>query len=449
MKPSWRKYLHQNVPRYTSYPSALQFSDAVGRGDFVTALHAIQMYQPISLYVHIPFCKQLCWYCGCNMRVENRYERAAQYVDVLLEEIKSVARCLAGRGLLTQVHFGGGTPNYLKAQDLGRIVDAIEDGFGLTDATPIAIELDPRMCGQNEMAKLVEAGISRISLGVQDFTPAVQEAINRVQPYGMIEECVSAAREVGIDDISFDLLLGLPKQTPDNFGETIRQTIALGPERISLFGYAHMPSRLPHQRLIVEEDMPGRDSRAALFEEADKSFIDNGYMPIGFDHYARPHSAIALASMQGRLNRNFQGYTEDPSDTIIGVGASAISSTPYLHVQNEKSVGAYMDAVGQTGMASARGARACEWEGELGGWLKRLLCDRRANLSRYREIMPPNAEQFGAIQSALELMQQDGILTLDGDDLWVMEEAKPLLRTVAAVFDPMTKAGVRFAAPAI
>jgi oxygen-independent coproporphyrinogen-3 oxidase len=449
MRTAWKPYLERNVPRYTSYPSALQFSEAVGPADLTRRLRGVGQYEPVSLYVHIPFCKQLCWYCGCNMRVENRYERIATYVDDLLGELSLLGAQLAGHGRLTQVHFGGGTPNTLSARDVERILNAIEQAFGLTDDTPIAMEIDPRLCADFQAAKLARLGVTRFSIGVQDFSDNVQRAINRVQPYAMVEDCISQLRGAGIADISLDLLYGLPEQTLCGFLRTVEQAITLAPDRISLFGYAHMPTRLRHQRLIDEGTLPTRQMRTALAEGAAARLVAAGYRRIGFDHFALPASPIARAAARHSLNRNFQGYTEDQADIVLGAGVSAISSVHGLISQNTKSLIAYRDMVAAGDLPVARGVIATLEEEDLGDWLKRLLCDLRASLSRYFEITGADGAGCNAVLARLGPLIADGLVRIDDDEIVIAEEAAPLARVVASVFDPYVEDTKAFASPAV
>lgn len=241
MKDRWLKYLSRQAPRYTSYPSALRFDGSVDSDLYAEKLRSVGQYEPLSVYVHIPYCRQLCWYCGCNMRVENNYERIRTYVTALLDEIRMVGGVMSGRGRIASVHFGGGTPNILVADDLASILDVIEGEFGLTDDARLAIELDPRLLRKGDVRWLADLGFHRMSLGVQDFDIGVQWAINRVQRFEMVASCVRDMRDAGVTDISFDLLYGLPKQSLESFGDTIDKAISLSPDRMAIFGYAHLP----------------------------------------------------------------------------------------------------------------------------------------------------------------------------------------------------------------
>lgn len=449
MNPAWHKYLSSNVPRYTSYPSALGFSENVGPAEYSKALEEIGQYEPVSLYLHIPFCKQLCWYCGCNMRVENSYERIERYVDDLISEIEYVGARLRGRGSISYVHFGGGTPNILRIADTERLLAAIEQQFGLTDATPVAMEVDPRLCNTLQAAHLAKLGINRFSLGVQDFDPDVQDAINRVQSYELVEQCIDEMREAGVPDISLDVLYGLPDQKICSFRRTIDQVISLHPDRVSLFGYAHMPSKFRHQQLIDSAALPDRSMRVTLAEAAASQLMAAGYERIGFDHFALPETPLAKASHHYRLNRNFQGFTEDPAQVVLGFGTSAISSVHGLIVQNTKSLREYPEFVAERGLASAKGLVSTLEEEDLGDWIRRLLCDLRASLPRYYEITGLEGEEMEQLLSELYVLHNDGVIRFEDDQIVINENAKALSRSVAAVFDPQVSPEQKFASPAV
>jgi oxygen-independent coproporphyrinogen III oxidase len=436
MQKKWHKYLTRPAPRYTSYPSALHFNAAVGAKEYHTALENIGLYEPISIYIHIPFCTQLCWYCGCNMRVENDHERARPYLDAVIAEITQVGKILSGRGVVSQIHFGGGTPNYFAPKDLRRILDQVEQSIGFTDLSPVCMELDPRLCTSKGIHELAAIGITRMSLGVQDFAPKVQEAINRVQSYEMIESCVSAMREAGIEDISFDLLYGLPLQKADSFADSLRKTISLSPERISLFGYAHLPEKILHQRLIRDEDLPSPIERAKLAALADEAFLKAGYQCIGFDHFAKPQTAIARAAQEQRLARNFQGFTEDTAKNVIGFGPSAISQIHGLLAQNAKYISDYQQTIASNNLATQKGAKASSVERRLGDWIDELLCRQQADLSDWYEIVAPDDDDWQVLREELQQFEADHLITLAGDLITIRPEARAFSRLIAAVFDP-------------
>ena len=443
MKTAWRKYLGERAPRYTSYPSALHFDGAVTAADFVDRLDEVDLYEALSLYVHIPFCRQLCWYCGCNMRVENYYDRARAYVGALVEEIALCGRVLNGRGSPTTVHFGGGTPNYLLCEDLGAILAAIEREIGLTDSVDLAIELDPRLLRENDADQLAALGFNRFSFGVQDFDPEVQKAINRLQDFDLIEACVSDVRMAGVRDLSFDILYGLPKQTEKSFSATMDQAISLSPDRVSVFGYAHLPELLARQRMIDAPTLPGPSLRADLAALADEKLIGAGYLRIGFDHYAKPDNALAKAAREGRLRRNFQGFTDDAAASLIGFGASAVSFVDGLYAQNEKSIGDYIARVRSGEPPIARGLHRTRREAVVAEAISALLCTMQADIGKVLRCAAPG--DAIRICSALESLEADGVIEWRGDTILVVDGAHPLARAVAMAIDPYTQSRAAFA----
>ncbi len=434
MKHEWRKYLSAQAPRYTSYPSALYFDGAVDADRYAAQLDAIGPDEPLSLYVHVPFCRQLCWYCGCNMRVENDYDRALRYVDGLIKEIRLTGERLAGRGRPVALHFGGGTPNYLRREELARIIDALDEELRFADDAKLAMELDPRLVSGGDIECLATLGFNRMSLGVQDFNEDVQRAINRVQSFEMIDGCVNAMRAAGIDDISFDLIYGLPKQTIESFAASMARAIALSPDRLAVFGYAHLPQALPHQRLIPQETLPEAALRAQLSAIADEMLTDAGYIRIGFDHYAKPGNLLAQALRAGALKRNFQGFTDDTAKTALGFGVSAISFVNGVYAQNEKSVAPYLAAVNEGRLPAARGVARDRRDDAASAAIERLLCRLETDLAGLFNLL--NEAEVAQIDDKLAGLARDGVIERDGATVRLREDAWPLSRVVAAAIDP-------------
>lgn len=368
------------------------------------------------------------------MRVENSYPRALQYLDALLDEIRMVGGLLGGAGRPVNVHFGGGTPNFLIADDLKRILDTIELELGLTDDARLAIELDPRLIRDDDMFRLATLGFSRMSLGVQDLDPDVQKAINRIQSFDLVENCVSSMRQAGINDISFDILYGLPKQTPKSFAATMAKVIALSPERLSVFGYAHLPAALPRQRMIREEDLPDEIMREELAAIADDMLVAAGYARIGFDHYAKPDNPLAIAAWEKRLRRNFQGFTDDIAETSIGFGASAISFAGGLYAQNAKSVRDYCAIVNARRLPVAKGVARTAADEAFARAVSRLLCDFETDLAGVFAALPPS--ESDRIERTLETLRQDDLIRRQGTVIAMNPEARGLCRAVAAAIDP-------------
>lgn len=445
MKSEWRKYLGLRAPRYTSYPSALHFDEQATAADYEKRLGEVGLYEPLSLYVHVPFCRQMCWYCGCNMRVENDYGRARSYVQSLNNEIASVGRLLNGAGRPLAVHFGGGTPNFLKSPEIADILGAIELALGLTDSTRLAIELDPRLVEAGDIGRLTELGFSRMSLGVQDFDPGVQAAINRVQSFDMIEAVVGDMRSAGVNDISFDLLYGLPKQTDATFRETLAKTVALSPDRVAVFGYAHLPSALPRQRLIDNDLLPPEGLRADLAGIADDMLVAAGYRRVGFDHYAKPDNPLARAESEGRLRRNFQGFTDDVADTTLSFGASAISHVGGLYAQNAKSLADYYRRVENGGLATVRGLILSPREARIGAVIRDILCRSNADIAPLLAALSPR--EANAICARLDALEADGVIAWDADHVILSQGAKSLARVVAMALDPYESGWTSAASP--
>ncbi|HZV10600.1 MAG TPA: radical SAM protein, partial [Novosphingobium sp.] len=371
MWPYYPDLLARPVPRYTSFPTAAEFSDAVGGDALDGALAATS--GDVSLYVHIPFCEQICWYCGCNTGAANKRARLTSYLDALGREVALVGKKLDGRVRVKRVAFGGGSPNAISPTDFVRLVDAITLHFRLDD--PVwSIELDPRTMTHEWGQVLSFVGVTRASLGVQTFSPTLQQAIGRVQPDSVIEACTGLLRDSGITSLNYDLMYGLPGQTMDDLDQTLARACALGADRIALFGYAHVPHMLPRQRRIDASALPGQEARFDMAAHGYGVLVGEGYAPVGFDHFARPGDTLAQATTSGRLRRNFQGFTEDQAPVLIGLGASAISAFPDLLVQNEKNAGRYRMLLSQDRLPGAHGVRRSAEDRMLGEIVMGLLC---------------------------------------------------------------------------
>jgi len=347
-----RRY-NRRVPRYTSYPTAPHFHSGIGPETYDGWLSALVPGAPLSLYVHIPFCDSLCWFCGCHTRVVRRYSPVAHYVDLLLRELSLVAARIPAPRIVSHLHLGGGSPTLLTPPDLARLSARIRRNFVVADAAEVAVEVDPRGLTDETIAALAAFGVNRASIGVQDVNAEVQRAINRIQPVAVTASAVERLRGAGIGSINVDLVYGLPYQSLDRLIETVEAVIDLAPDRIALFGYAHVPEFKAHQRLIPAEALPGPAERLAQAEAAAGRLADAGYSAIGLDHFARPGDALARAAASARLRRNFQGYTTDAGHALIGLGASAIGSLPEGYVQNAVSVRDYRTLIESGRLACA------------------------------------------------------------------------------------------------
>ena len=413
------------VPRYTSYPTAVEFTDAVGADDYAAALDRIASATPVSLYVHIPFCDQICWYCGCNTGAANRTQRLADYLTALRSEIAMVAKRLGGRARVQRIAFGGGSPNAIAPVDFVRLLDRILTVFDASNPD-ISIEIDPRGFSADWARVLAASSVKRVSLGVQTFAPHIQRAIGRVQPLADIENAVASLRLRGIDAINFDLMYGLPGQSLGDLDATLDETIRLAPSRVALFGYAHLPGMIPRQRRIDATHLPNQMLR---FEQAARGFdrlTAAGYVPIGFDHFALPTDTLAIAASEGRVNRNFQGFTDDDTDVLLGFGASAISKFPDLIVQNEKRAGHYRDLIGEGRLTAVRGVTIDTDDRERGAVIRDLLCSGRARVS---------ASMYKAARNATSALEHRGLVQWEGDLLVIQDGGRPYARHIAVDFD--------------
>lgn len=415
------------VPRYTSYPTAPHFTPAVDAAVESGWLRALGT-DPVSLYLHVPFCASLCSYCGCHTAITRRRDPIERFRDALLDEIALTAELIGRRQPVSHLHWGGGTPNSLEPRDLRALMARLRDRFDLAPASEIAIELDPRTLTPDKIAGLGECGFTRASLGVQDFDAAVQAAINREQPYELVADAVEALRAVGIAGINFDLMYGLPLQTEASVARSADLAADLAPDRIALFGYAHVPWMKRHQKLLECHPMPDGSARWRQAEIAAERLEARGYVRIGLDHFARPDDSLATAQRQGRLRRNFQGYTTDAAATLIGFGPSAISRLPQGFTQNATGLPDWSAAVAEGRRAAARGCTIAEEDRVRAAVIERIMCHGEIDLAAF-------PGDFTAELAASERLAADGLLLRDGSRIALTPRGRPLVRTVAALFD--------------
>ncbi len=428
------KYATQ-VPRYTSYPTAPHFGPAVEAARYRAWLAALNEGEACSLYLHVPFCDTLCWFCGCHTRVVNAYAPVAAYVNLLSREIELIAGALASRYPVTHVHWGGGTPTILTAKDFLAITACLRRHFDFAREAEMAVEIDPRGLPWDTVQALAEAGVTRASVGVQDFSPTVQASVNRIQPYVVTARAIDLLRQAGIRDINLDLMYGLPHQTAESLVETVDTALGLRPTRIALFGYAHVPWMKRHQRLIDESKLPGPLDRWWMFTAATERLRERGYVAIGLDHFARPESPLAHALAERKLRRNFQGYTTDQANVLLGFGASAIGSLPQGYVQNETRIREHREAISGGRLSTTRGVTLSADDRLRRDIIERLMCYLAVDLEDVCREHGANPAQYTAELRALGPFADDGLVTLDGARITVSEEARPLVRTVCAVFD--------------
>lgn len=426
----WRYHselIERPVPRYTSYPPATAFREDVGADAQAQALNAVGAGTPLSLYVHIPYCQQICWYCGCNTGVAGKTHRLTAYLAALEAEISLVAKMLGGRGKLHRIAFGGGSPNAIDPIAFVRLVDRLVTIFGGGQAPDISVEIDPRAFTPEWAMTLAIAQVSRVSFGVQSFDEHIQAAIGRIQPVSMIDTCISALRARGIKAINFDLMYGLPFQTIEKLDATLDEVVRMRPSRVALFGYAHVPQMFPRQRRIDVSALPGHAERFEQAAHGHDRLVREGYVAIGFDHFALPEDPLAVAAQKGQVRRNFQGFTEDQAEVLIGFGASSISLFPDLIVQNEKNPGAYRELVGQSRLPGTRGVRRGDDDRARGAQIENLLCQLQTQLDP--QMLDP---QLDAMLSHFVSL---GILERCGDTLKITHEGRPYARNIAAAFD--------------
>ena len=428
-----RLFEAERVPRYTSYPTAPHFNRDIGPCEAADWLGSLSPDQPASLYLHVPFCRQLCWYCGCTTHITRHAGRINAYAQTLVKELDLVASHLGRPIPLAHLHWGGGTPSSLGTADLSALMRRIEERFGFTAEAERAIELDPRFVATELAQCLARIGINRASFGIQSFDPAVQRAINRIQSVDTTRLALERLRGAGIRAISFDILYGLPLQDVTSVVDTVDRVAELAPGRVAVFGYAHLPTLKKHQSMIPDALLPDAVQRLDQFAAITERLEAHGYVPIGLDHFARPDDPMALALAAGRLERNFQGYTTDTATTLIGVGASAIGSFVQGYLQNHVDLKAWRAAIAEGRLPTARGFRLNGDDRHRRSIINRLMCEGRADLGAIAasfgdRVIDPDPERFARLAEL-------GIVHREADLIEVPAHYRPLLRLVAACFD--------------
>jgi oxygen-independent coproporphyrinogen-3 oxidase len=419
------------VPRYTSYPTAPHFHAGITPGTATEWLQALPPEAPLSLYLHIPFCQQMCWYCGCNTQIVARPQPIASFANTLIAEIEKMGGLLAAVGherIVSSIHFGGGTPNSLTPDDFQRIMAALVYNFALEPDLDLAIELDPRTLTDDFIAAMRACGVNRASLGVQDFDPVVQMAVNRLQPFDLVRECVGKLRAAGIQSLNLDLIYGLPFQSVSGLRRTVGQAADLAPDRIALFGYAHVPWMKPHQRLIDEVALPDAYARFRQFEAAAQALAALDYNRIGLDHFAKAGDPLVQARDSRTLKRNFQGYTIDRADALIGFGPSAISALPQGYLQNAPDNTPWARSVGEGRLPIVKGVGLTAEDLRRRAIIEQLMCYGTVDLGAF-DFEP------GLIMAQLSPLVEDGLIHLVGRHVTVTERGLPFQRVVAAAFD--------------
>jgi oxygen-independent coproporphyrinogen-3 oxidase len=417
------------APRYTSYPPIPAWDRSIGPAEYRAALESVagEQAEPLSLYVHLPFCRQRCLYCGCNVVITRRQSALETYLERLRQELDLVTRRLGRDRAVAQLHLGGGTPNYMADDELERLARIIGEHFTLSADADTAIEADPRLSTPDQLRTLRDLGFRRVSFGVQDLDPHVQLAIGRVHPLEKVRRTIEAARAAGFEGINIDLMYGLPGQTPDGFRRTIETIVELAPDRVACFGYAHVPTLRPHQRALDQYVLPDPVERFALNRTAIDGLTAGGYVWIGLDHFARPGDPLALAARAGRLHRNFNGYTTRPADHLIAAGMSAIGEVGGLLVQNDGDLAAWHAAIAQGRFATVRGHRLTEDDRRRRAAILSLMCD----------LALPPALAEGLDQEVERLLDftGDGLVERQGAAVTVTPVGRYFLRTLCSVFD--------------
>ncbi len=425
-----RQYLfaEQKVPRYTSYPTAPHFHSDVDRTVYSDWLSRIPANAALSLYIHVPFCTSLCIYCGCHTHVARRKDPLRDYVSLLRRELELILQRTASRKV-ARIHWGGGTPSAIGAEALSEIMEHVSRLADVSAVQEHAIELDPRHVRPELVHTFAAIGINRASLGVQTFAPHVQAAMGRVQPFATVQRAIDRLREAGICNLNFDLMYGLPRQRAADIRETVELAAALKPQRLAVFGYAHVPWFRPRQRLINEADLPGVTERFDQMKTARQELYRHGFKPIGLDHFALPSDELAIAASAHRLHRNFQGYTDDCSPVLIGLGSSSIGRLPQGFVQNATDVADYARRISANELATVRGIALTEDDRRRAAIIEDLMCYLRTTLPTGSNLLDATA------QAALSALQREGLVRHDGDLIIVPETARSFVRLAAAAFD--------------
>ena len=423
-------------PRYTSYPTADRFVEAHQGAQHLQALRQRGTAQPLSVYVHIPFCEQLCYYCACNKIITKHHERAQPYLDALEVEMDLVAEAIGGQAPVSQLHLGGGSPTFLSDAELTSLMDALRRRFKLLPAAELSVEVDPRTVDAARLAHLRSLGFNRLSFGVQDFDPAVQKAVHRVQPFEQVAALMRDARALGYQSTNVDLIYGLPLQTPASFAHTISQVAELRPDRIAMYAYAHLPQRFKPQRRIVAELLPPAGDKLAMLSGAISALLGEGYTYIGMDHFALPDDPLAVAKRQGLLHRGFQGYSTQPDCDLVGLGVSSISRVGATYAQNAKTMEEYEDALRLRQLPVQRGLSLTRDDLVRRAVIMALMCQGRVEFesiaSSYLVDVPT---YFAAELERLRQLADQGLVTMEPSAIQVTPLGWYFVRAVALVFD--------------
>ena len=430
-------------PRYTSYPTALQFDDQLTEDDYRrNALASNESGVPLSLYVHIPFCHTLCYYCGCNKIVTHNQDRVQKYMNNLYREIEMQAKLFSKKRKIEQLHFGGGTPTYLDEVQLRELMQKLGDAFNFDDSDErqFSIEVDPRTVDSDGIRLLTELGFNRLSLGVQDFDPQVQKAVNRIQSTEEVETLVYAARESGFKSISFDLIYGLPHQSVESFDTTLDAVIAIRPDRFAVYNYAHLPERFKGQRMINAEDIPAPETKLEILEKTIERLTSAGYVYIGMDHFALPEDELVQARKEGTLQRNFQGYSTHRYCDLISLGVSSISSIGNVYAQNSVTTMEYETLLEDGHLPIRKGIAVDDDDLLRAQVIQALMCYDKLRFDDFDAVAHIDFRSYFADELAqLAPLASDGLIEVDDDSISIQPKGRLLLRNIAMKFDRYLK----------
>lgn len=430
------------VPRYTSYPTAPHFNSCIGPEDFRDWVGAIPEASRISLYLHVPFCRRLCWFCACRTQGTTSDDPVRAYVEVLKAELLLLKEHLPAGVTLSRLHWGGGTPTLMPAKVMEALAQAVFDVVPMGDGAEFSVEIDPNEIDADRLDALAAAGMNRASIGVQDFDPAIQTMIGRDQSFEITKAAAEMIRARGINSLNADILFGLPRQTNERISASVQKLLSLSPDRVALYGYAHVPWMARRQVMIPSDTLPRPEERLQLFETARALFVADGYDEVGIDHFALPSDGLAVAAREGRLRRNFQGYTDDTAEVLIGLGASAISRFPQGYTQNAPATSAYTKAIRAGGFATSKGHGFAGQDRLRGRMIEALMCDFRIDAEEMRRTFGANDEHLGALFRTVALEFGD-MVEADADSFRIPAIARPLTRMIARAFDAydLSKAG--------
>lgn len=437
-------------PRYTSYPTAPYFHDGVGPAEYVKHLEEIDSLkagEDISLYFHLPFCDTLCYFCGCNMMVTRKPERIDEYIDYLQKEVGLFRSFIGAKRKVAQLHWGGGTPTSLSPAQITRLGGIIRDAFQFREGAEISVEIDPRELTRDHMAALRDVGFTRCSMGVQDFDPAVQKAVNRVQPLDVTRRTVAWARELGFESINVDLMYGLPFQTVENFSKTVDRVLELDPDRLAVFNYAHLPNMIKHQRVIDDKTLPAPAVKLLLLKNSIERLTESGYVYIGMDHFAKPGDELTVAMNNGTLHRNFQGYSTLAGLDLFALGVSSISLLPDLYVQNYKKLRPYYQKLDEGVLPVMRGYQLSQDDRLRREVIMELMCNFRLDKGKVEEKhgIDFNAYFADALESLVEF-ERDELVVLNESSIKVTPKGRLVIRNIAMNFDAYLNVGENGAA---